>query len=104
MGLATSRLQILPRVDTSRMQIFVDFIHVVCDWRSRGYNLQGTGGHSGTNYMQLATSCMQILDALADSCVQNRQFITSTLQEQFFELKNEGDIKKSENLRSTCAC
>ncbi len=38
------------------------------------------------------------------SCVQSRQFFASTLQEQLFELKNEDAIKKSENLRDTCAC
>jgi hypothetical protein len=31
---------------------------------------------------------------LADSTVKNRQFLTSTLPEQLFELKNEDAIKK----------
>jgi hypothetical protein len=54
--------------------------------------------------MRLAASCMQTLHALAASCVQSRQFFASTLREQLFELKNEDAIKKSENLRDTCAC
>jgi hypothetical protein len=49
----------------SCMQISVNFIHVACNWRPRGYNLHATDGHSGTNYMRLAASCMQILHALA---------------------------------------
>jgi hypothetical protein len=44
----------------------------------------------------------QILQALAASCVQSRQFFASTLREQLFELKNEDAIKKYENLRNTC--
>jgi hypothetical protein len=54
--------------------------------------------------MRLAASRMQTLHALAASCVQSRQFFPSTLREQLFELKNEDAIKKSENLRDTCAC
>jgi hypothetical protein len=54
--------------------------------------------------MRLADSRMQTLHALAASCVQSRQFFASTLREQLFELKNEEAIKKSENLRDTCAC
>ncbi len=50
--------------------------------------------------MRLAASRMQ----LAASCMQNRKFFSSTLHEQLFELKNEDAIKKSENLRDTCAC
>jgi hypothetical protein len=92
------------------MQISADFINVACDWRPGGYNfpatggwrplgynLYATGGHSGTIYMQT-------LHALAASCVQSRQFFASTLREQLLELKNEDAIKKSENLRDTCAC
>ncbi len=41
---------------------------------------------------------------LAASCVQSRHFFPSTLREQLFELKNQESIKKSENLRDTCAC
>jgi hypothetical protein len=67
------------------MQISVDFIHVACDWRPRGYNLHATGGHSGTNYMRQAASCKQILHALAASCLQSRQFFKSTVREQLFE-------------------
>jgi hypothetical protein len=77
------------------MQISVDFIHVACDWRPRGYNLHATGGHSGTNYMRLAAICMQILHALAASCLQSCQFFKSTVREQLFEEKNEDAIKKN---------
>jgi hypothetical protein len=45
-----------------------------------------------------------ILHVLAANCLQSRQFFASTLQEQLLELKNEVPIKKSENLRDTCAC
>jgi hypothetical protein len=41
---------------------------------------------------------------LAAICVQSRQFFASMLREELFELKNEDFIKKSENLRDTCAC
>ncbi len=34
--------------------------------------------------------------------MQNRQFFESGLPEQLFELKNDGTIKKSENLRDIC--
>ncbi len=47
---------------------------------------------------------MQILHALAASTGQSRQFFACALREQLFELKNEDTIKKSENLRDTCAC
>jgi hypothetical protein len=57
------------RVAASPMQIFVDFMHVACDCRPRGYNLHATGSHSGTIYMRLATSRMQILHELAASTV-----------------------------------
>ncbi len=86
------------------MQISEDFIHVVRDWRPRGYNFHATGGHSVTIYMQLAASRMQTLHAQAASCMQSRQFFVSTLQEQLFELKNEDANKKSENLQDKCAC
>jgi hypothetical protein len=59
---------------------------------------------SATIYMRLAASRMQTLQSLAASCVQSRQFFASTPGEQLFELKNEDAIKKSENLRDTCAC
>jgi hypothetical protein len=39
---------------------------------------------------------MQILHALAASCIQSRQFFASTLREQLFELVNKEAIK---NLR-----
>jgi hypothetical protein len=102
-------------VAASRTQILADFIHVACDCRPRGYNLHATGGQSGTIYMQLAAtrvqlimrlaaSRLQTLHALAASCVQSRQFFASMLREQLFKLKNEDAIKKSENLRVTCAC
>ncbi len=51
-----------PHTDTgasSRRQITIDFIHVACDWRPRGYNLHPTGGHSGTICMQLAATRVQ---------------------------------------------
>ncbi len=54
--------------------------------------------------MQLAASRMRILPVLAASCVQSHQFFASKLREQILELKNEDTIKKSENLRNTCAC
>jgi hypothetical protein len=87
---AASRLQIVPdwptvacklyptgrqlhencaHVASSRIQISVAFIHVACDWRPLGYHLYATGGHSGTIFMRLAVSHMQILHALAASCV-----------------------------------
>jgi len=47
---------------------------------------------------------MQTLHAPAASTVQSRQFFASMLREQLFDLKNEDTIKKSENLRDTCAC
>jgi hypothetical protein len=61
-------------------------------------------GHSSTIYIRLAASHMQTLHALAASCMQSRQFFASMLREQLLELKNEDAIKKSENLRDTCAC
>jgi hypothetical protein len=45
---------------------------------------------------------MQYLHALAASTVQSRQLFESTLPEQFFELKNEETIKKSEILQDIC--
>jgi hypothetical protein len=42
-----------------------------------------------------------MLQALAASCEQSRQFFASTLREQLFELKNEDAIYKSKNLRDT---
>jgi hypothetical protein len=54
--------------------------------------------------MRLAVSRMQTLHVLVASCLQILQFFASTLREQLFELKNEDAIKKSENLRDTCAC
>ncbi len=68
------------------------------------FMLHATGGHSGTNYMWLAVSRMQILHALAASTLQSRQFSACTLREQLFELKNEDAIKNSENLLDTYAC
>ncbi len=81
------------RVAASRMQIFVDFIHVAatrvqyaCDLLPLRYKLCAT-----------SASHMQILHALAASCMQSRQFFASTLREQLFEL-NDDAIKKSENV------
>jgi hypothetical protein len=62
------------------MQLAATRLPFACDWRPLGYNLH------------------------AASCVQSRQFFASTLREQLFELKNLDAIKKSENLRDTCAC
>jgi hypothetical protein len=103
------------------MQISADFIHVACDWWPRGYNLHGTGGHSGTIYMLLAATRVQfacdwrplgynlhgtgghlgtIYMRLAASRMQTLHakppVFASTLREQLFELKNEEAIK---NLR-----
>jgi hypothetical protein len=74
------------------------------DWRPLGHNLLVTGVHSGTTDMRLAANRMQTLHALSASCMQSCQFFASTLREQLFELKNEDPIKKSKNLRDTCAC
>ncbi len=59
--------------------------------------------HSGTIYMRLATSHMQILHALAASTVQSRQVFEARCENNYLK-KNEDVIKKSENLRDTCAC
>jgi hypothetical protein len=61
-------------------------------------------GRNRYNLFATGRSRMQILHALAASTVQSRQFFASTLGEQLVELKNEDAIKKSENLRDTCAC
>jgi hypothetical protein len=60
-------------------------VQFACDWQPLGYNLYVTGSHSGTIYMRMAASRMQILHALAASCVQSRQFFASMLREQLFE-------------------
>jgi hypothetical protein len=70
-------------------------VQFACDWRPLGHNLHAIGGHSSTIYMRLAANRMQTLHALEASCLQSRQL---------FDLKNEEAIKKSENLRHTCAC
>jgi hypothetical protein len=49
-------------VGASHMKIPIDFIHVACDWRPRGYNLH----------------------ALGACTVQSRQFFASTLREKYF--------------------
>jgi hypothetical protein len=72
------------RVDASRMQIPVDFIHVACDWRPRGYNLHGAGGHPDTICMRLVASRIQFLHVLAASKVQSCNFFENTLPEQLF--------------------
>jgi hypothetical protein len=51
--------------------------------------------------MRLAASCVQSRQLRAKPPVACKQ---STVREQLFELKNEDAIKKSENLRDTCAC
>ncbi len=78
------------------MRLAATRVQFICYWRPLGYNLYAT--------VRLAASHMQTLHALTASCVQSRQFFASMLQEQLFELKNEDAIKKSENLRDTCAC
>ncbi len=80
------------------MQISADFIHVACDWRPRGYNFHATGGHLDTIYIRLAATPVQFIQFIGG------QFFASTRRGQLFELKNEDAIKKSENLRDTCAC
>jgi hypothetical protein len=74
------------------MQIPVNFIHVACNRRPHGYNLHATRGHSGTICKRLAAIRIQVLQALAASCMQSRQFFASTLPLQLFELKNEDAI------------
>ncbi len=86
------------------MQIVPAWLLVACKFPSILFILHATGGHSGTVYMWQAASHMQTLHALAASCMQSRKFFASTQQEQLFELKHEDAIKKSENLRDTCAC
>jgi hypothetical protein len=88
------------------MRLTATRLQFPCDWPPLGFNLYANGGHLGTIYMRIAASRMQTLHALAASCVQSRQFFASTLREQLFELKNEDEIIKSENLnlRDTCAC
>jgi hypothetical protein len=78
------------------MRLAATRVQFACYWRPLGYTLYVTGGHSGTIYMRLAASRMQILHALAASCVLSRQFFASTLGEQLFELKIKMPLK---NLR-----
>jgi hypothetical protein len=76
------------------MRLVATRIQFACDWRPRRYNL----------YVRLAVTGSQShakLYVLAASCMQSRQFLASTLRKQLFELKNEGAIKKSENLCGT---
>ncbi len=76
------------RLEATQVQKFA------CDWRPLGYTLYATcGPHWHANFAVLAASCMR-----------SRRFLASTLQKQLFELKNEDAIKKSQNLRDTCAC
>jgi hypothetical protein len=86
------------------MRLAATQVQFACNWRPLRYNLHETGGHSGTIYMRLAASGIQTLHALSASCMQSRQFFTSMLREQLFELKNEDPIKKSENLCYTYVC
>jgi hypothetical protein len=83
------------------MRLAATQVQFAFDWRPLGCNLYATGSHSGTIYMQLATSRMQNLQVPAASCTQSHQLFASTLREQLFKLKNEDNIKKSENLRDT---
>jgi hypothetical protein len=88
------------------MRLAATWVQFACEWRPLEYNLYVNGGHSDTIYMRLAASGMQILHALAASCMQSRQFFEffASTQAQLFKLKNEDTIKKSENLCDTCAC
>ncbi len=43
------------------MQISFNFILVACDWRPRRYNLHATGGHSGTIFMRLGVTRVEII-------------------------------------------
>ncbi len=86
------------------MQIVPEWPPIACKFPSILLILHATGGHAGTVYMRLAASRMQTLDELAASCMQSCQFFARKQQEQLFELKHEDAIKKSENLRDTCAC
>jgi hypothetical protein len=63
------------------MQIYVDFIHVACNWRPLGYNLYATRRQS---HAYFACASGQLLA--------KPQFFASTLREQLFELKNEDAI------------
>jgi hypothetical protein len=75
------------------MQISANFIHVACNWRPHGYNLHATGCQSHADF------------ACASSQLRAKPPVfASTVREQLFELKNEDAIKKSNNLRDTCAC
>jgi hypothetical protein len=64
------------------MQIVPAWPPVPGKFQSVLFMLHATGGHSGTIYMRLAASRMQILHALAASTVQSHQCFASTLQEQ----------------------
>jgi hypothetical protein len=66
-------------------------VQFACHWRPLG--------------MRLDAKRMQILHALAVSCVQSRQLFASTLREQlqYLNLKNEDTIKKWVT-RDICAC
>jgi hypothetical protein len=77
--------------------------------------LHATGGHVGTICMELAATREQFIfdwpPAACKFCMRWRpvqwkadSFFASTQLEQLFELKNEDAIKKSKNLRDTCAC
>jgi hypothetical protein len=103
---ATSPLQIVPEWPPVACKLYLcgrqshahfGRFYSCCMWlTAKRVQLHATGGHSGKIYMRLATSCMQILHALAASCVQSRQLFASTLREQLFEIENEDAIK---NLR-----
>ncbi len=70
---AASRMQIVPdwppvafKLYLSGRQSHANFSRFYSCCR---YSLHVTSGHSGTIYMRLAASCMQLLHALAVSCV-----------------------------------
>jgi hypothetical protein len=79
------------------------FYYVSCDWRPCWYSLDATGGHSGTNWIGLATSCMQILQALVASAVQSRQFFWQARWENnYLNLKMKTPLKIWESTQHMC--
>jgi hypothetical protein len=68
-------------------------VQFACDWRPLGYNIYVTGRQS---HAKIACASGQLHA--------KPPVFETTLGEKLFELKNEDAIKKSENLRDTCAC
>jgi hypothetical protein len=101
------------------MQIVPAWPPAACKFRLILFLLHATGGHAGTICMRLVATRVQFIcdwrplrynQSHANlSCASGQlrakpPVFASTLREQFFDLKNEDAIKKSENLRYTCAC